>query len=70
MKLPKLIPPAAYRSESTTAIKMERVVHAESLDAETDPMTGVSLFDPFTSGASTTGDYYSAASGMTTQKSD
>ena len=45
-------------------------MQAESRDAGTDPMTDFSSFDPFARGASTTGDYYSAASGLITRKSD
>ena len=47
---------------------MAKVAH--SRDAGTDPMTDVSSFDPFARGTSTTGDYYSAASGMTTRESN
>ena len=69
MKPPKLIPPATHEKDSTMASKMARVMHAESRGAGTDPMTDVSSIDPFTRGATTTGDNYSAVSGMTTQKS-
>ena len=48
---------------------MARVIRAESCDGGTDPLTSVS-FDPFARGASTTGDYYSPASGMTTRDSN
>ena len=47
---------------------MAKVAH--SRDAGSDPMTDVSSFDSFARGASTTGDYYSAASGMTTRESN
>ena len=56
--------------DSTKVSKIARVTHAESRNAVTYPMTDVSSFDSFARGASTTGDYYSAAGGMTTQKSD
>ena len=47
---------------------MARVI-TESRDVGTDPLTSIS-FDPFARGASTTGDYYSPASGMTTRESN
>ena len=65
-----MIPPATYKRDLMKASKMARVMHAESRDAGTDPMTDVSSLDPFARGASTSGDYYCAASGITTQKSD
>ena len=40
---------------------MAEVAHAESRDAGTDPMTDLSSFDPYTRGASTSGDFHSAA---------
>ena len=48
---------------------MARILHAESRDVGTDPLTSIS-FDPYAHGASTTGDYYSPASGMTTRESN
>ena len=48
---------------------MARVIQTESRDVGTDPITSVS-FDPYAHGASTTGDYYSPASGMTTKESN
>ena len=48
---------------------MARVIQTESRDVGTDPLTCVS-FDPYAHGASTTGDYYSPASGMTTRESN
>ena len=48
---------------------MARILHAESRDVGTDPVTSIS-FDPYAHGAPTTGDYYSPASGMTTRKSN
>ena len=59
-----------YKRDPAKTSKMAKVGHADSRDAVTDPMTDVSSFDPFASGASTTGDYYSAASGITTRRSD
>ena len=67
---PKLIPPATYSRDSRKSNNLTRVMHAESRDAGTDPMTDISSFDPFARGASTTKDYYSAASGMTTPESN
>ena len=54
---PKLIPTATYKRDLTKASKMARVMRPESRDAETDPMTDISIFDPFARAASTTGDY-------------
>ena len=48
---------------------MARILHAESRDVGTGPLTSIS-FDPYAHGASTTGDYYSPASGMTTRESN
>ena len=48
---------------------MTRVIQTESRDLGTDPLTSVS-FDPYAHDASTTGDYYSPASGMTTRESN
>ena len=50
--------------------KMVKVAHTESRDAGTDPMIDLSSFDPYARGVSTSGDYYSAANGMTTRKTD
>ena len=48
---------------------MVRIIQAESRDVGTGPLTSVA-FDPYAHGASTTGDYYSPASGMTTRESN
>ena len=64
----KLIPPATYKRDLPRTNKMARVI-TESRDVGTDPLTSNS-FDPFARGASTTGDYYSPASGMTTRESN
>ena len=63
----KLVPPATYKRDQPRTSKMARVIR--SCDVGTDPLTSVS-FDPFARGASTTGDYYSPASGMTTRESN
>ena len=65
----KLIPLATYKRDLPKTNKMARVIQAVSRDNGTDPLTSVS-FDPFAHGASTTGDYYSPASGMTTRESN
>ena len=65
----KLIPPATYRRDPQKTSKMTRVHQAESHDIGTDPLTSIS-FDPYAHGASTTGDYYSPASRMTTRESN
>ena len=65
----KLIPPATYKRNPPKTNKMARVIQTESRDVGTDPLTSVS-FDPYAHGASTTGDYYSTASGMTTRESN
>ena len=65
----KLVPPATFKRDQPRTSKMARVIRAESCDVGTDPLTSVS-FDPFARGASTTGDYYSPASGMTTRESN
>ena len=64
----KLIPSATYKRDLPRTNKMARVI-TESRDEGTDPLTSIS-FDPFARGASTTGDYYSPASGMTTRESN
>ena len=69
-KPPKVKLPATYKRDPAKASKMVKVMHAESRDAATDPMTDVSSFDPFARGPSTRGNDYSAASGMTTQESN
>ena len=69
IKPPKLKPPATYKRDSQKTSKMARILHAESRDVGTDPLTSIS-FDPYAHGASTTGDYYSPASGMTTRESN
>ena len=66
----KLISPATYRRDPTKATKMAKIIHADSRDAGTDPLIGASSFDPFARGVSTTGHYYSPASGMTTRESN
>ena len=48
---------------------MAKVIHADSRDAGTDPIIDAPFFDPYAHGASTTGDYYSAASGMISRQS-
>ena len=63
----KLVPTATYKRDQPRTNKMARVIRAEFCDVGTDPLTSVS-FDPFARGASTTGDYYSPASGMTTRE--
>ena len=65
----KLIPPAMYKRDLSKTNKMARVIQAESRNVGTDPLTSVS-FDPYTHGASKTGDYSSIASGMTTRESN
>ena len=65
----KLVPPATYKRDQQRTTKMAGVIRAESCDVGTDPLTSVS-FDPFARGASTTGEYYSPASGMTTRESN
>ena len=65
----KLIPPATYKRDQSRTNKMTKMIRTESCDVGTDPLTSVS-FDPFARGASTTGDYYSPASGMTTRESN
>ena len=64
----KLIPPATYKRDLPRTNKMARVI-TESRDVGTDPLTSIS-FDPFARGASTTGGYYSPASGMTKRESN
>ena len=66
LKSLKLIPPATYKRDPPKTNKMARVVQTESRDLGTDPFTSVS-FDPYAHGASTTGDYYWPANGMTTR---
>ena len=66
----KLIPPATYKRDPTKATKLAKIIHADSRDVGTDPLTDASSFDPFARGASTTGDYFSPASGMTTRESN
>ena len=63
----KLVPPATYKRDQPRTNKMMRVVRTESCDVGTDPLTNVP-FDPFARGASTTGDCYSPASGMSTRE--
>ena len=70
VKPPKLVPSATYKRDPAKTSKMAKVIHADSRDAGTDPITDASFFDPFARGASTTGDYSSAARGMTTRRSD
>ena len=65
----KLIPPATYKRDQPRTNKMARIIRTESCDVGTNPLTSVS-FDPYARGASTTGDYYSPASGMTTRESN
>ena len=69
IKPPKLIPPATYKKDPPKTNKMARILHAESRDVGTDPLTSISFY-PYAHGASTTGDYYSPASGMTTRESN
>ena len=63
----KLVPHATYKRDQPRTNKMARVIRAELCDVGTDPLTSVA-FDPFARGASTTGEYYSPASGMTTRE--
>ena len=65
----KLIPPATYKRDPPKTSKMARILQADSRDVGTDPLHSIS-FDPYAHGASTTGDYYSPASGMTTRESN
>ena len=65
----KLIPPPTYKRNSPKTSKMARVLQAESRDVGTDPQSSIP-FDPFAHAASSTGDYYSPASGMTTRESN
>ena len=65
----KVIPPATYKRDLPKTNKMARVIQVESRDLGTDSLTSVS-FDPYAHGASTTGDYFSPASGMTTRESN
>ena len=64
----KLIPPATSKRDPIKATKMAKMILADSRDVGTDPSTDASSFVPFARGASTTGDYYSPASGMTTRE--
>ena len=65
----KLIPPTTYKRDLPKTYKTTRVIQVESRDVGTDSLISVS-FDPYAQGASTTGDYYSPASGMTTRESN
>ena len=65
----KLIPPATYKRDPPKTSKLARISQTESRDVGTDPLSSIS-FDPCAHGASTTGDYYSSASGMTTRESN
>ena len=65
----KLIPPATYKRDPPKTSKMARIHQSESRDVGTGPLTSIS-FDPYAHGASTTGDNYSSASGMTTRESN
>ena len=68
IKQPKIIPPSIYRREPTKSSKMATVMQNESRwDTGADPRTYVSPFDPFAQGALTTGENFTAASGLTTQ---
>ena len=65
----KLIPPATYKRDPPQTSKIARIFQTGSRDVGTDPLTSIS-FDPYAHGASTTGDYYSPATGMTTRESN
>ena len=65
---PKLVPPATYRRDPSKASKMAKVAHAESRDAGTDPMTDPPSFDQYARGATTSGDFHSAADEMSTRR--
>ena len=65
----KLIPPATYKRDLPKTSKMARILQTESRDIGTDPLFSIS-FDPYAHGASTTGDYYSPPSGMSTRESN
>ena len=65
---PKLVPPATYRRDLSKASKMAKVTHTESRDAGTDPMTDPPSFDQYTRGASTSGDFHSAADETNTRR--
>ena len=64
----KLAPPATYKRDHTKLTKLAKVAHTESRDAETDPMTDLSSFDPYARGAWTSGDFHSAADEMNTRR--
>ena len=65
---PKLVPPATYRRDPSKASKMAKVAHAESRDAGTDPMTDPPSFDQYARGATTSGDFHSAADEMSSRR--
>ena len=50
---PKLALPATYKRDPPKLTKKAKIVHAESRDAGTDPMSDLSSFDPYTRGVST-----------------
>ena len=68
VKPPKLAPPAIYKRDPTKLSKMAKVVHAESRNAGTDPMSDLSSFDPYARGVSTSGDFHSAADEMSMRR--
>ena len=65
----KLSPPATCKRDPPKTSKLARILQAESRHVGTDPQSSIT-FDPYAHGASTTGDYYSPASGMTTRESN
>ena len=67
LKKPKIIPLSLYMKEPTKLFLMATVVQAAEshCDTGTDPMTDVLSFDSIARGASTTGNYSSAAIGLT-----
>ena len=58
---PKLAPPATYKRDPPKLTKMAKIVHPESRDAGTDPMSDLSSFDLYARGVSTSGGSHSAA---------
>ena len=69
LKPSKLIPPATYKRDPPKTNKKAKFIQTESRDVGTDPLTSIS-FDPYANGASTTGNYHSPASKMTTKESN
>ena len=68
VKPPKLAPPATYKRDPPKLTQMAKIVHAESRDAGTDPLSDFSSFDPYARGVSTSGEFHSAAGRATTRR--